>query len=292
MATKNKVKGAAQSGPAKEKTKQAFAAAKPVDAKKGKSGEAAAAEADRPKRALGLRGAAPWAARHAAKHAAEARKRAAEPPPPGSARATIRTPAGVDEIKAKIGELHNATEKIRSLRKNLGKSFFEIGLILRDIQQRQLYAAKHFQSFEAFVEREVDLGKTTALRLVKLVGIFQKEAALEMGMDKAMEALVHLEGGEAAKPASETRLPAAKPVLPTQTKGPIVGRLRRCASRFPSRAGWWRRGCARRCRSTGGASPRRACLFRASSRCGSSRGADRRSSGRSRGRGPCRRASS
>src|SRR4051794_28703822 len=47
-----------------------------------------------PKRKLGLRGAAPWAARHAAKHAAEARARAAEPPPPGSARATIRVPTG------------------------------------------------------------------------------------------------------------------------------------------------------------------------------------------------------
>ena len=54
------------------------------------------------KRKLGLRGAAPWAARHAAKHAAEARARAAEPAPPGSARATIRVPDGAEAIKAKI----------------------------------------------------------------------------------------------------------------------------------------------------------------------------------------------
>src|SRR5580765_2863726 len=65
-----------------------------------------------PKRKLGIKGAAPWAARHAAKHAAEARARAAEPAPPGSARATIRTPAGADEIKAKIAELHNQVQKI------------------------------------------------------------------------------------------------------------------------------------------------------------------------------------
>ena len=50
------------------------------------------------KRKLGLRGAAPWAARHAAKHAAEARARAAEPPLPGSARATIRVPVGSEDI--------------------------------------------------------------------------------------------------------------------------------------------------------------------------------------------------
>src|SRR5271170_5045139 len=65
------------------------------------------------KRKLGLRGAAPWAARHAAKHAAEARARAAEPPLPGSARATIRTPTGADDIKQKIGDLHNSVVQIK-----------------------------------------------------------------------------------------------------------------------------------------------------------------------------------
>src|SRR5438045_7485990 len=78
------------------------------------------------KRKLGLRGAAPWAARHAAKHAAEARARAAEPAPPGSARATIRVPIGAEDIKAKIAELHNQTQKIRNFRKRLEKGFYEI----------------------------------------------------------------------------------------------------------------------------------------------------------------------
>ncbi len=44
------------------------------------------------KRKFSLRGAAPWAARHAAKRAAEAAERMREPPRPGSARATLRTP--------------------------------------------------------------------------------------------------------------------------------------------------------------------------------------------------------
>lgn len=230
MASKN-AKAAPQKGKATEKpTKQSFAAAKPAGASEGKNGKKskeAAAEEDRPKRALGLRGAAPWAARHAAKHAAEARKRAAEPPPPGSARATIRTPVAVDEIKAQIGELHNCLEKLRSLKKTLPRTFFDIGLILKDIQARKLYGAKGFQSFESFVEREVDLGKTMAIRLVKLVTMFQREAALEMGMDRAIEALVQIEGGSegAIKAASETRLPISKPAIPVSSaRGPIVGR--------------------------------------------------------------------
>ncbi len=77
-----------------------------ADGKTSKSGGKASAakggdkSAEAPKRKLGLRGAAPWAARHAAKHAAEARARAAEPPLPGSARATIRTPVMAEDIKA------------------------------------------------------------------------------------------------------------------------------------------------------------------------------------------------
>src|SRR5882672_7727906 len=102
----------------------------------------AAAAADAPKRKLGLRGAAPWAARHAAKHAAEARARAAEPPLPGSARATIRVPVGAEDIKQRIGDLHNALVQIKALRKNVNKTFYDIGAILRDIQARRLYEAK------------------------------------------------------------------------------------------------------------------------------------------------------
>jgi hypothetical protein len=145
------------------------------------------------KRKLGLRGAAPWAARHAAKHAAEARARAAEPPLPGSARATIRTPAGAEDIKQKIADLHNALVQIKGLRKNLAKSFYDIGGILKDIQNRRLYEAKGFGSFEAFLEREIDLGKVTSLRLVKTHGTFQKEAAIEYGMERVFNALVALD---------------------------------------------------------------------------------------------------
>ncbi|MDP9037127.1 MAG: hypothetical protein M3O50_20200, partial [Myxococcota bacterium] len=75
---------------------------RPPGAAKAAQPKAGAGKEEGPlKRKLGLRGAAPWAARHAAKHAAEARARAAEPPLPGSARATIRTPENAEDIKQK-----------------------------------------------------------------------------------------------------------------------------------------------------------------------------------------------
>jgi hypothetical protein len=186
----------------------------PVIKEDGKSGSPA-------KRKLGLRGAAPWAARHAAKHAAEARARAAEPAPPGSARATIRVPSGAEEIKAKIAELHNQTQRIRTFRKRLDKGFFDIGLVLTEIQQQELYQAKGYGSFEAFLEREIDLGKQTSLRLMKISHVFQREAALDYGMDRLFLALAALEGDSVPKPAPSA--PGSKPPLPLKPPMRIVG---------------------------------------------------------------------
>ncbi|MDP9003107.1 MAG: hypothetical protein M3O46_23700 [Myxococcota bacterium] len=168
-------------------------------------------EAGAGKRKLGLRGAAPWAARHAAKHAAEARARAAEPPLPGSARATIRTPENAEDIKQKVRDLHAALSQIKALRKSLPKTFFDIGVVLKDIQTRRLYEAKRFPSFEAFVEREIDLGKTTALRLVRIAGLFVREGALEVGMDRLFAAITAMDSG------GEPEMPARIPPAPTST---------------------------------------------------------------------------
>jgi hypothetical protein len=217
MASKTKAKATkAAKTPAKAAPKAAKAPAAAGGKGKAAAKGADAAKGDLGKRKLGLRGAAPWAARHAAKHAAEARARAAEPPLPGSARATIRTPVMAEDIKKKIAELHNVLGQVKQLRKNLAKNFFDIGVILRDVQARKLYEAKGYGSFEAFLEREIDLGKTTSLRLVKIGGIFQKEAAVEMGLDKLVAALMALEIPEAL--GSTTQLSAVKlPPAPVST---------------------------------------------------------------------------
>jgi hypothetical protein len=179
-----------------------------VDSKANDKGDKANA-----KRKLGLRGAAPWAARHAAKHAAEARARAAEPPLPGSARATIRIPTGAEEIKQRVGDLSNALVKIKALRKNLGKGFYEIGIILRDVQARRLYEAKGYGTFEAFLERELDLGKTMGIRLVRVCTTFIKEAAQEYGLDRILNAMSALEG--AVETTQTTKTGAGKIPEPT-----------------------------------------------------------------------------
>lgn len=229
---KNVKKSAAKPAPKKPAAKAAAKTAPKAAAKaKGAAGKGAGKPSGderpspmpplNPKRKLGLRGAAPWAARHAAKHAAEARARAAEPAPPGSARATIRTPSGAEQIKQKIADLHMQTQKIRALRKRLDKGFYEIGQVLTDIQQRELFQAKGFGSFEAFLEREIDLGKLTCLKLMKVPVVFQREAALDFGMDRVFSAISALEGE--LIPKSIPSAPGSKPGLPLKPPSRLVG---------------------------------------------------------------------
>lgn len=113
---------------------------------------------------------------------------------PSAPRLTVRTPARADELKQKIGALATATANIRNLRRSLQRSFFDIGLILKDIEERNLYEVKGYGSFEAFVEREIDLGKQLGLRLARAVQVFQRDAALQAGLDRVSAAIAVLDG--------------------------------------------------------------------------------------------------
>jgi hypothetical protein len=153
-------------------------------------------------RNFGLRGAAPWVARHAAKHAEELRKRNAEPPPPGSARATLRVPVEAERIKSKVAELHQAMSKVRSLRKRFEKTFYEVGEVLAEVQRKQLYEAKGYSSFEAFLDREVELPRGVSLRLVRIIQTFHRDTAYDFGLDRLTTALAALDGELVQAPPS------------------------------------------------------------------------------------------
>lgn len=207
--------------PVKSAPVKANAKADKAGGKAAKGGKGAPAEKDAKR--LGLRGAAPWAARHAAKHAEEARKRAEEPPKPGSARATIRTPKGAEDMKAVISELNALTAQIKGMRKNLNKNYYEIGNLLTTVSNKRLFEVKGIATIDSYLEREVDLGKTTGLRLLKIVQYFKKEGAVELGLDRIMQAIMAIEGsdpnllktGEGKVPPP----PVSSPMLPMRPPG-------------------------------------------------------------------------
>jgi hypothetical protein len=157
---------------------------------------AAPATLDAPPVASGrkFRGSAPWAARHAKKHAEEAEKRNLEPPRPGSARATLRTPEQAEDIKARITALHERLGRLRALKKRLPEQGHAAGTLLKEIRDLRLFEAKGYASFEAFVEREIDLGsKQLALRLIRIPEVFTEPAARELGLEALLAALDTLE---------------------------------------------------------------------------------------------------
>jgi hypothetical protein len=162
-------------------------------------------------RKFGLRGAAPWALRHAERQAAEAARRNREPPKPGSARATLRTPQEADRIKASIGELHGMLQKLRALQKNLNDGFFELGEILAAIEARKLHEAKGYSNIETFAERELGLGKGLAQKLVRIPTIFQPAAAKALRLDALSRALDAIDQAPQAAAARAAKLPLKPP---------------------------------------------------------------------------------
>jgi len=165
----------------------------------------------------GPRGSAPWAARHAAKHAAEAAARNATPPPPGSARATLRTPQDADELKARLTELSQAIARVRTLKRTLNKDFWEVGTLLLLLSDQRLYEVKGYSTFETFAERELEFGKATVQRLVRIPSVFQQSAAREIGLAGLMTALEAIEGDR----ESQTRIAVAQPAKPLKPPAAI-----------------------------------------------------------------------
>lgn len=215
MATKKKtkpVKIAAKKAKPVTLSKAVKKAAKPSPAKKSTSAGKVAAPVKKATSAGKVAAPAKVVAKPVAKAPAKA------PTKPGTivapiSRVPARTPERAEELKAKIGALASATNQIRGLKRSLNKSFYDIGTILGDIQTRRLYEAKGYGSFEAFVEREIDLGKQLSLRVVKIAQIFLKEAAIAAGLDRVSSALSAFEGeSEQQNSNSPSTPPPAMPI--------------------------------------------------------------------------------
>jgi hypothetical protein len=115
-----------------------------------------------------------------------------------------RSPLGAEELKARLGALAAAIGQIRALKRSFNKSFYDVGGILREIQVKKLYEVKGYSSFETFLEREIDLGRQTSLRIVRIAQTFVKEAAVAAGLDRLSAALDALDGAveQAPQPTS------------------------------------------------------------------------------------------
>ena len=124
-----------------------------------------------------------------------------------------------DHLKARFSALSASMSQVKTLKRALQKNFFDVGVQLERIRDEKLYEVKGYGSFESFVEREVDIDKVTCMRLARVARCMVREAALEVGMERACAAMATLDGepmpssGSGTYPvtgAALTTLPAHK----------------------------------------------------------------------------------
>ncbi len=112
---------------------------------------------------------------------------------PGSLHAPARSPDGAEGLKVRLMAVINLLGKLRGLKRSFNKQFWEAGLILAELSRPELYQAKGYGSWESFVEREIEreltIGRTTAEELRRIVRLFQREAAEELGFERLRGAL-------------------------------------------------------------------------------------------------------
>ena len=94
-----------------------------------------------------------------------------------------------------------------------------------------------------FLEREIDLSKSICLKLVRIAALLQREAALELGMDKAMAGITAFDGALEAPPggiAVPANIPSApKVALPMKPPSACeTGRMRAPNERISATRSW------------------------------------------------------
>ncbi|MEM7448408.1 MAG: hypothetical protein AAF355_09215 [Myxococcota bacterium] len=119
-----------------------------------------------------------------------------------------RTPDRAEELKARLQELMTATQRIKSMKRSLDDKFFDIAEILAGIEERKLFEVKGYSNFASFAAREVDLPQKRCEQLVRIFRVFQRDAALEAGLERITVALTALD--ERWECIERTPLPATR----------------------------------------------------------------------------------
>jgi hypothetical protein len=121
---------------------------------------------------------------------------------------TTRSGHSKSELKAQFAKLSAATAQIAGFKRSLGKTFFDIGVLLNQVRDERLYEVKGYGSFESFVEREVDINKALCLKIARVAEAIHREFALAAGLERSVAAAAALDGE--SEPAGVFR-PAGSP---------------------------------------------------------------------------------
>jgi hypothetical protein len=109
--------------------------------------------------------------------------------PTGSLHTEARVPAEAALIKQRLTALVNTQQKLGELKRASHKHFYEIGSLLHRVREERLFEVKGYGSFEAFIEREVNLGQQFCREAVRIFETFLPEAAASLGFARLAAAI-------------------------------------------------------------------------------------------------------
>lgn len=115
--------------------------------------------------------------------------------PTGSLHTEARVPAEAETIKQRLTTLVNTQQKLAELKRSSQKHFYEIGQLLHKVREQRLYEVKGYGSFEAFIDREVNLGQQFCLQSVRIFETFLPAVATSYGFQRLANALAALDEG-------------------------------------------------------------------------------------------------
>jgi hypothetical protein len=118
--------------------------------------------------------------------------------PTGSLHTEARVPAGAENIKQRLTALVNTQQKLSELKRSSQKNFYPIGEMLHRVREQRLFEVKGYGSFEAFIEREVNLGQQFCLQCVRIYETFLPEAVTTHGFARLVAALDALDAASVA----------------------------------------------------------------------------------------------
>lgn len=148
-----------------------------------------------------------------------AKKVASTPPlprgrlPTGSLHTEAREPAEADRLKQQLTALVNAQQKLAELKRAANRNFYAIGELLQHIRDQRLYEVKGYGSFEAYVERETNLGQQFCAQVVRIHETFLADAAHRLGFSRLSAALAALDDEPSGMTAVES-LRGGRPAIP------------------------------------------------------------------------------
>lgn len=134
--------------------------------------------------------------------------------PTGSLHTEARVPAEAETIKQRLTALVNTQQKLADLRRSSQKHSYEIGELLHRVREQRLYEVKGYGSFEAFLEREVNLGQQFCLQSVRIFETFVPAAVAAYGFHRLASALAALDQAEGLAPVTEAARMARSPIPP------------------------------------------------------------------------------